>query len=154
MFREMRRVDRKLSEADAADILLKGEYGILSTVSEDGYAYGVPVSYIYMKDAIYFHCALEGHLLENCKFNPKASFCVVGATEILAEKFSTNYESVIVFGIIKEVLPEEKEQALLQVIEKYSSNYKPEGIAYIANSGHKTTVMKLCIEHMTGKARR
>ncbi len=49
-------------------------------------------------DVIYFHCAPEGHKLENLSGNNKVSFCVVGKTQVLPDKFATNYESVIVFG--------------------------------------------------------
>lgn len=150
----MRRADRQLEKVDAIKILNKVNYGVLSTMSEDGYAYGVPLSYIYLNDAIYFHSALEGHKLENIKFNAKASFCVVGDTEVLAEKFSTNYESVIAFGNIIEVVQEEKEQALLTFLEKYSADYMEQGKKYIQNAGHQTKMMKLCIQDITGKARR
>jgi len=154
MFTEVRRTERKINKVAAIEILNKGEYGILSTVGEDGYAYGVPLSYVYMNDGIYFHCATEGHKLENINFNKKGSFCVVGDTEILAEKFSTKYESVIAFGIISEVVQEEKEQVLLGFIEKYSANYMEQGKAYIINAAQKAKVMKLCVQHLSGKARK
>ena len=34
---------------------------------EDGYAYGVPLNYVYVDNSIYFHCAKEGHKLDNIK---------------------------------------------------------------------------------------
>jgi nitroimidazol reductase NimA-like FMN-containing flavoprotein (pyridoxamine 5'-phosphate oxidase superfamily) len=46
----IRRKDRALSEEEAFKILKAGEYGVLSTVGEDGYPYGVPVSYAYTGD--------------------------------------------------------------------------------------------------------
>ena len=42
--REMRRQDRMLSEEEAYEILEKAEYGILSTVCEDGKRYAVTMS--------------------------------------------------------------------------------------------------------------
>lgn len=153
MFKEVRKTERKISEAATVEVLNKGEYGILSTVGEDGYPYGVPLSYVYMNDGIYFHCAIEGHKLENIRFNEKGSFCVVGNTEVLAEKFSTKYESAIVFGTIIEVVQEEKEQALLRFIEKYSANYMEQGKNYIKTGAARAKVMKLCIQHSSGKAR-
>ena len=47
MFAEMRRQDRKLTQEEAEAILREGQYGVLSTTGEDGYPYGVPVSYAY-----------------------------------------------------------------------------------------------------------
>ncbi len=154
MFKELRRVDRKISLADIAELLNKCDYGVLSTMGEDGYPYGVPISYIYMNGAIYFHSATEGHKLENINYHKKGSFCVVGNTEILADKFTTNYVSAIAFGVLKEVAEEEKEQALLGFLEKYSSAHMEKGKAYIASSAHQTKVIKLSIKHVSGKSRK
>lgn len=49
--------DRQLSDEVAYALLKGGEYGVLSTVDEDGQPYGVPVSYALEGNLIYFHCA-------------------------------------------------------------------------------------------------
>lgn len=154
MFKEMRRKDRELETSEAIELLKKCEYGTLSTVGENGYPYGVPVSYVFINNSIYFHCAMIGYKLDNIINNNKVSFSVVGATNILAEKFSTEYESVIIFGTAKEIFEDEKNTALLELINKYSPEYVESGKAYIANASMKTKVIKIDIEHMTGKARR
>lgn len=154
MFRKMRRIERQLDSKEAIELLERCEYGILSTTGENGYAYGVPLSYAYMDNAIYFHCALEGYKLDNIKNNNQVSFCVVGVTEPIAEKFSTKYESTIVFGKTLEVYEEEKEKALLALIEKYSKEYVEEGKEYIKRAKDKTKVIKISIEQVTGKGRK
>lgn len=154
MFRELRRTDRKMSEAETIDLLINADYGILSTYGLDGYAYGVPLSYTYLNDAIYFHCALDGYKLDNIRTNNKVSFCVVGETEVLADKFSMKYYSVIVFGTIVEVEKEEKERALVGLLEKYSSEHMESGMKYLKNDRDNTVVLKLEVEHITGKARK
>lgn len=154
MFKEMRRIDRKINNEEVIEILKNGEYGILSIVGKDGYAYGVPLSYTYMDKNIYFHCAVEGYKLDSIKENNNVSFCVVGKTQPIPEKFSTTYESAIVFGKAIEVYEEEKYNALLSIIEKYSNEYMEQGKAYVKNAGDKTKVLKICIENITGKARR
>jgi uncharacterized protein len=153
MERKLRRLDRALSEERAKAILTDGEYGILSTASKEGQPYGVPLSYGYTGDSIYFHCALEGHLIDNIRENDKVSFCVVGKTQVLPEKFSTRYESVIVFGRVSEVIGDEKHNGLLELVKKYSSGFIKEGSQYIKNDSGKTRVYKIAIESMTGKAR-
>ena len=81
MNHEMRRSDWRLAEDEAKQILVQGEYGILSTIGEDGFPYGVPLSYAYDGEKIYFHCAADvGHKLENLDFSNKACFTVVGKT--------------------------------------------------------------------------
>lgn len=154
MYREMRRKDRELKNEDIIKILNNGEYGILSTISKDGYPYGVPVSYVYFNDSIYFHCATEGHKLDNILNNSKTSFSVVGGTCVLSDKFTTNYESAIVFGNAREVFDDEKNSVLLEILNKYSPNYLEKGKEYIKNAGAKTKVIKIDIEHFSGKARR
>ena len=66
---EMRRKEKMISREDIMEVLASAEYGILSTVSADGMPYGTPVNFVYADDAIYFHCATEGHKLSNlgCK---------------------------------------------------------------------------------------
>jgi len=154
MERKIRRVDRAISESEAIEILQKGEYGILSTVSIDGQPYGVPVSYSYAREVIYFHFAVEGHTVENLRGNNKVSFCVVGKTEVLPAKFGTNYESVIVFGEALEVTDDEKHNGLLELLKKYSSEFIEEGLRYIESDGGKTRVYKIVVESITGKSRK
>ncbi len=154
MFREMRREGRQLGAEGCMEILRKGEHGVLSTVSDNGYAYGVPLNYVYKGDSIYFHCAVEGHKLDNLRNKPKVSFCVIGEAEVLADKFTVRYESVIVFGKATEVDKDEKCQALVSLLEKYASAYMPEGRKCIENAGDKTRVVKISVECMTGKGSR
>jgi len=78
----MRRKDRETPRLEAEAILAAGAYGVLSTVGEDGQPYGVPVSYTYKNNCIYFHCAAVGHKIENIQNNPRVSFCVVGNTRV------------------------------------------------------------------------
>jgi nitroimidazol reductase NimA-like FMN-containing flavoprotein (pyridoxamine 5'-phosphate oxidase superfamily) len=154
MFREMRRADRKTTDAEAARIFEEGQYGILSTIGKNDYAYGVPISYTYSNGSIYFHCAVEGQKLDNIKNNNKVSFCVVGITTPLPQSFSVNYESAIAFGKAVEVFENEKQAALEAIVAKYSAAFTKEGLEYIKKSFGETRIFKIEIEHMTGKARR
>jgi len=154
VFREMRRKDRELENDEAIEILKNNSYGILSTVSQNSYPYGVPVSYVFLNNSIYFHCAVKGHKLDNILNNSKVSFCVVGQTCILPDKFSTKYESVVVFGRAVEIFDNEKNTALLEILNKYSPDYIEKGKEYIKNSSKATKVIKISIEHISGKARR
>ena len=152
MFKEMRRQKRQISEEEVKDILIKSEYGTLATICEDGYPYSTPLSYVYHNGAIYFHCARSGQKLTNIENNNKVSFSVVGNTELLPSKFSTNYESVILFGNATKVEGEEKEAALVKIIEKYSQGFITGGKEYISKAKDITIVIKIDIDHITGKA--
>ena len=56
----MRRKDRAITEEEAMNLLNKSEYGVLSTVDENGEPYGVPMNFCIIEHFIYFHCAVEG----------------------------------------------------------------------------------------------
>lgn len=153
MFHEMRRIDRKLTDTEAEKLLLTGEYGILATVDEAGYPYGIPLSYAYEDGTIYFHSAKDvGHKHENLRHNAKVCFTVVGKTEILPEQFSTKYESVVAFGTVKPAT--DKRKGLRLLVKKYSPEYMEKGQAYIEHDIDTVGVYEIVIEHMTGKARK
>ncbi|MFT4106403.1 MAG: pyridoxamine 5'-phosphate oxidase family protein [Lacrimispora sp.] len=154
MFREIRRKDRELPMEESLEILKNGEYGVLSTSDQEGQAYGIPLSYVYKDDAIYFHGAKEGHKLDNISSNPKVSFCVVGKTCVVPERFSTNYESVIAFGEIDEVKEEEKQAALMELIFKYSPDFVEGGKLYVEKSGSRAHLFKMNVTHISGKSRK
>lgn len=149
----MRRKDKALSENDVLKILQDGEYGVLATVSEDGQPYGVPLSYIFEADNIYFHCALVGHKLENIESNARVSFTVVGRTEVIPSEFSTGFESVIAFGVATVITGNERYQALMGLAKKYSPDFVGDAPAYIEKFDKQTAVVRIKIEQITGKAK-
>lgn len=151
--RKMRRSDRQMTQDEAMELLGRGEYGILSTIGEDNQPYGVPVSYALVDNSIYFHCATEGAKLDNILNNNKVCFTVVGLTNVLPEKFSTVYESSIVFGKATIVNDEEKVFALKEIVKKYSHDFIAEGDEYINRAKDKTTVVRIVIEELSGKER-
>ena len=156
MFREMRRKDRALAESQVWEVLEKGEYGILASCGADGFPYAVPYSYAVLDGKIYIHCtAEEGHCKDNLRYAPQVCFTVVGETEVLPARFSTRYESVVVFGTAKEILdPAQKNAALMALVEKYSPEYRKEGREYAMSAEPVTSVIEITPLHMTGKARR
>lgn len=92
--------------------------------------------------------------LDNIAYNNKVSFCVLGNTEPIPDKFSYRYESVIAFGRAIEVYDKEKEDALVALIQKYSGEFMEKGMEYIQTDCIKAKVIKINIEHLTGKARK
>lgn len=154
MFREMRRKDKQLSMEESIEVLKNNNIGVLSTLSENGYPYGIPLNYVYVNNSIYFHSAKEGQKLDNIKACDKVSFCVTCDVELLRDKFDTNYKCVVIFGKAAEVTEQEKEDALLGFIKKYSSDFMEKGKAYVEKAKGATKVYKISIEHMTGKAQK
>ena len=72
---EMRRKDRQIPNEEAIALLKQQQYGVLSTMGRDGYPYGVPISFVYEDPGlITFHCAVEGHKIDNLAYCSKACF--------------------------------------------------------------------------------
>lgn len=155
MFREMRRKDREITESEALEILANGDYGVLSTIGEDGYPYGVPLNYVFSKGKIYFHCAGEGHKTDNIEYNNRVSFTVVTKHEPIPDKFSTKFESVVVFGTAAKINGlDEKRFALTEMISKFSYGYMETGMRYLEKDIDKTAVFGIKIEKISGKRRK
>lgn len=153
----MRRKDRELQECEVVEILNKCEYGVLACLNANSDPYATPLSYVLHDNSIYFHCAYKGHKLNNIMEQPKVSFAVVGNVERIyypGDGFSTLYESAIVFGKASIVEDEQEKTLALKVLtEKYFEGN--ENIDFhIKADLSRTCVVKISIEHKSGKANR
>ena len=154
MFEAMRRKDRQMNGEETAEILKNGEYGIFSSVGEDGYPYGVPVNYIFYNGRIYFHCAAKvGKKLDNLKFSDKACFTVVAQAEVLPQELSTRYQSARVFGRARR-LERGKEEILRALCARFAPEYPEVMEKSLKNQLAVTDIVELVPEHMTGKKRK
>ncbi|MFH0992944.1 MAG: pyridoxamine 5'-phosphate oxidase family protein [bacterium] len=149
LFRPLRRSEKQMSGADAVALLVRGREGILGTLGDGGYPYTVVVNYVYFQDKIYFHCAKEGHKIDNIRRDEKVSFSVYDHVEIVGDQLNTHYQSVLVFGKAK-VLPATKE-ILLALIQKYSDMPLDRAIRAIENEIMDTAIVVIDIEHLSGK---
>jgi uncharacterized protein len=170
MFREIRRKEKQLTIEECHEILTRAEYGTLATIGADGYPYAVSVNYVFHNGNIYFHCATVGHKLDNINYCSNVSFNIVSdvwvvplipdentnESELKFNGFDTNFNSVVIFGKAKEVFEKEKMDGLIAFLKKFLNlnelnRYKEEGIKYIEKSLKRTKLVKIEIEHMTGK---
>lgn len=152
MFREMRRKDKMKPVKETENILRACTNGVLSVIGDEGYPYGVPVSYVYDDGKIYLHCAGEGHKLDSIKKNAKVSFTVVGADCVDQKKVTTVYKSAICFGNARVVADDgEKEKVLTAILEKYCPDELTGGLEYMKKVFNDTVAVVIDIEHMTGK---
>jgi nitroimidazol reductase NimA-like FMN-containing flavoprotein (pyridoxamine 5'-phosphate oxidase superfamily) len=150
----MRRAEKALPPEEAVLILEQGEYGILSLVTPEGEAYGVPLNYVFMNDTVYFHAALEGKKLGCIAAHSQVSFCVVGDSNLIPQRFSTAYRSVVLSGTAERVEGDEKIAALTGLVAKYSPGYIEPGKAYIAKDAGKTAVVGIRCLRISGKGNR
>ena len=150
---KMRRFRQLLPEEETLDILKNGTNGVLALCGSDGEPYAVPISYAYADGKLYFHGAGVGHKHDIIKENPRASFAVVQQDEIVPEKFTTYFKSVIAFGTIKYAETREEIRHGIELLaKKYSPLETDEAVqAEIAASGKGMRVFVLEIEKITGK---
>lgn len=151
----VRRQDRLLDEQRARQLLQTGEYGVLSMTDEAGVAYGIPINFVYDGNkSLYMHCAPEGRKRKAIAKNAQVSFCIVGHTQVLSSKFTTNYESVVLSGNIRSVQDEQEcWRALRLFLEKYAPNDLEQGMRYSEKSFHRTSVLRLDIDTFSGKTK-
>ena len=152
MFREIRRKKQLLPEETAIEMLQRNTSGTLALLGDDDYPYAVPLSFIYLNGKLYFHSAKNGHKIDAVRNYEKASFCVIDRDQIVPEKFTTHYRSVIAFGkvrLIEEV--EEMRSIATALAMKYSGDFAEqipdEFKAYVNN----LVIIEMTIEHMTAK---
>lgn len=141
-----------MNEERALELLKTSEYGVLSMVSEGG-GYGIPINFVWNgKSSVYIHCAPEGRKLRALAENAKCSLCIVGKVHLLPRNFTTEYESVILFGEAHLNLPEEERMdALRLLIDKLSPEYKTIGEKYAKASFHRTEVIRVDFSSFSGK---
>ncbi len=121
-------------------------------MSEGVQPYIVPLSFGYKDDTLYFHSAHKGRKLDILRKNNKVCFEFDIDHEIVeaddACRWGMKYRSVIGFGkgsFIDDI--ESKRKALNIIMQHYSgSSYE-----YPDKTVKKTVIIKVEIEHMTGK---
>lgn len=152
MFREMRRKKQMLSKEETLEILNRNTSGVLSVMGDDGYPYGVPVSYVYDEGRIYIHSAKSGHKADGVRNYPKACFTVIDMDRVVPEEYTTYFRSAIAFGKVGLVTEEEEKIKSLHLLgEKYNPGDEKGRMETIRKSGSRTEVIVFKVEHLSGK---
>ncbi len=151
----VRRQDHLLDELSAKQLLEQGEYGVLSMVSENNTAYGIPMNFVWDgRYSIYLHCALEGKKLRSIVHNKHVSFCITGSTKVVSHKFTCTYESIVLQCIAHIQLEnEERIKALELFLHKYSPQEKKTGMKLIKETYIRTEIIRLEISEWSGKTK-
>ena len=136
--RNMRRKRQQLPEEETIYLLRHATSGVLSLLDESGYPYGVPISYVYDDNKLYFHSALNGHKIDAIRHSDKASFTIICKDEVHPETFTTYFRSVICFGH-------------LRLGKRYNPNDEQALDTEIQSSINRVAVIEFSIEHLTGK---
>ncbi len=154
MFRELSRLDKKLTMEECIHILKTEKRGVLSVIGDNYYPYGIPMNHFYNQEdgKIYFHCGKAGHRLDALKKDNKVSFCTYDQGYQNPGEWALNVKSVIVFGKIEIVDDIEK---IVNITTKLSHKFTQDA-EYIKeelkNYANATLLLELTPEHICGKS--
>ena len=151
----MRRKDREKDKDFAFMVVDKCEYAVLSMIDTEGKPYGVPISIARQGEFIYFHCAKEGKKSDAIKNHKEVCISCVGDTKREEDKFTTKYESAILYGTAEEVIQEaEKITALRLLCERHTPTNMENFDKAIEQSLSQTAVWKIQINSISGKCKK
>jgi len=153
----LRRVDKKMSEAAINELLRSGYSGHLATVDLYGMPYSCPLLYVWHDHRIWLHNARSsGHLLSNLQSNPNACFSIAEAGEVFSYgryecDTTIAYQSAVIFGKIDVIeSPPEKTTFFELLMNKYSSPDASRPKNFFPRLDD-TTVYAMTLERITGK---
>ena len=149
----MRRKDRERNSVFAFEVFKDCEYATLATINTDGTPHCIPISPVVIDNAIYFHCASEGQKSDNIRENNNICISGVSYTNLVPEKFTTEYKSAVAVGKC-EIISDEAEKlvALQAICEKYAKNNINNFDEQIKKSLNNTCICRIDIDKITGKA--
>ncbi|MFC5704477.1 pyridoxamine 5'-phosphate oxidase family protein [Cohnella faecalis] len=163
----MRRQEFEVSEkAECEAFLREKNDGVLTFIGgEDGWPRAVPLNYVYLDDAVYFHGSKQGEKMNGLAADPRAEFVAYEAHAFIPSHFSDPYlacpatvffRSVRIRGTVEQVEDAAEKAAALGAL---MANMQPEGgHAPIDAADPKYTsslrgvsVLRLDAAKMTGK---
>lgn len=145
------------------DVLDKAEYGTLA-LSNDNIPYAVPLNFVRIEEAIYFHGALKNKKMKMLKQNPSVSFSVVEDYALIDSDFSSTeglacpatqfFKSVSIDGVasLLECRDEKAKvfEALMQKLQP-KGGYKPFSDRVYDKAIKATAVVKLKMDNLSCK---
>ena len=153
----MRRNDRTQDREFSLALIDRCSHGVMALSTGESIPYCLPLSFVRLEDALYFHCAQEGRKLELLRRFPQVCVTFVGDDRpvfVPPAMYSTYFQSVIVTGTASEVTdPLKKAEALRALCQKTTPEYMDGFPAAVEKSLSVTAVWKIHMEEISGKAK-
>ena len=144
----MRRKDREVTDpAFFRDVFDKAE--LITVAFNDGeYPYCVPLNFVELSGALYFHCAPEGHKLDCLARDPHVHFNTYDSVVTETEKATAYFRSVSGNGVAEIVIDEDERISVFRAImRKYTGREEiPE-----FKKPTKALIIKINVDSLTGK---
>lgn len=156
----MRRAEREVTDINEILRIIRDCDDVVLAFNDDPAPYILCVNFgVEYEDGeigLYFHGALEGKKYDFLKDGAKASFQMSTNHELIMDKergyCTMNYESIIGMGDIKELTEyDDKERGLEILVQKY--HMPSEKFEYARAAIPRTRVFKVCVKHITCKAK-
>jgi len=119
---------KELAPERVDEILRDTEWGVLATVSEDGEPYAIPIGFAWdeEKGELILHTSPRGVKIGNINRDNRVCFTIVGSHKLITDKFSANFESLVIFGRIEKILDPE---AALRAATIFCRKFAPQIVA-------------------------
>ncbi len=151
----MRRKDREMPAEFALMVLDHCVFATLATTNADGTPYCTPITIAREEESIYFHSAPQGQRAENLRARPQVCLSCVGETKVVSAHFTTEFESAVVSGIVREVTePQEKIHGLRLLCLRHTPDNMDHFDEAVAKSLSRTAIWKMTIGEITGKRKK
>jgi uncharacterized protein len=131
-------------------------------LSDENIPYVIPLNFVWLDGAIYFHGAAEGRKVKIIEENAKACFTVSAdhgtMTDPVPAKTDTAFMSVMIFGEAEAVKDlDEAVWAMQQMLNKYVPGYYDKALSsshvekYRSSLGSRTAVYKIKADGLSAK---
>ena len=148
----MRRKDKEITSKAEIEGIIRRSLVCRLALADENRPYIVPLCFGYKDNSLYFHSAVQGKKIDIIKKNNRVCFEFdVDYKVIKADKtceWGMQYKSVVGFGQASFLEDSESKRRALDIIMK---QYSGESSAYPKAKLKHTVIIKVDIEHMTGK---
>jgi nitroimidazol reductase NimA-like FMN-containing flavoprotein (pyridoxamine 5'-phosphate oxidase superfamily) len=149
---KMRRADKEITSKAAIEGIISRSLVCRLALADENQPYIVPLCFGYKDNSLYFHSAVQGKKIDIIKKNNRVCFEFDIDSEVIkadkACEWGLQYKSVVGFGQASFLEDSESKRRALDIIMK---QYSGESSAYPEAKLKHTVIIKVDIQHMTGK---
>jgi nitroimidazol reductase NimA-like FMN-containing flavoprotein (pyridoxamine 5'-phosphate oxidase superfamily) len=149
---KMRRADKEITSKAAIEGIISRSLVCRLALADENRPYIVPLCFGYKDNSLYFHSAVQGKKIDIIKKNNRVCFEFDIDSEVIkadkACEWGLQYKSVVGFGQASFLEDSESKRRALDIIMK---QYSGESSAYPEAKLKHTVIIKVDIQHMTGK---
>ncbi len=150
--KKKRRADKEIISRAEIEGIIRRSLVCRLALADENRPYIVPLCFGYKDNSLYFHSAVQGKKIDIIKKNNRVCFEFDIDYEVIkadkACEWGMQYKSVVGFGQASFLEDSESKRRALDIIMK---QYSGESSAYPEAKLKHTVIIKVDIQHMTGK---